>query len=70
MGYISELRKTIGSRPIISVGATVLVTNNQQEVLFQHRSDTHDWGLPGGSMELGETRLFRSPLLLPVSERG
>lgn len=55
MGYISELRKTIGSRPIISVGATVLVTNDQQEVLFQHRSDTHDWGLPGGSMELGET---------------
>lgn len=55
MGYISELRKTIGSRPIISVGATVLVTNDQREVLFQHRSDTHDWGLPGGSMELGET---------------
>ncbi|RDB33999.1 NUDIX hydrolase [Exiguobacterium sp. RIT594] len=55
MGYISELRQLIGSRPIISVGATVLVTNDQQEVLFQHRSDTLDWGLPGGSMELGET---------------
>ena len=25
------------------------------ELLFQHRSDTLDWGLPGGSMELGET---------------
>lgn len=42
MGYISELRKTIGSRPIISVGATILVTNDQQEVLFQHRPDTLD----------------------------
>ncbi|WP_080847854.1 NUDIX hydrolase [Cytobacillus gottheilii] len=55
MGYISELRKQIGSRPIISVGATILVINQKKEVLFQHRSDTLDWGLPGGSMELGET---------------
>ncbi|KAB2331260.1 NUDIX hydrolase [Bacillus mesophilum] len=55
MGYISELRKQIGSRPIISVGATISVMNQNNEVLFQHRSDTLDWGLPGGSMELGET---------------
>lgn len=55
MGYITELRKFIGSRPIISVGATILVNNEQGQLLFQHRSDTNDWGLPGGSMELGET---------------
>lgn len=55
MGYISELRKIIGSRPIISVGATILVINEKREILFQHRSDTLDWGLPGGSMELSET---------------
>ena len=55
MGYITELRKLIGSRPIISVGATILVINEQGQLLFQHRSDTNDWGLPGGSMELGET---------------
>lgn len=55
MGYISEIRKFIGSRPIISVGATILVVNNKREILFQHRSDTLDWGLPGGSMELSET---------------
>ncbi|MDQ1144034.1 8-oxo-dGTP pyrophosphatase MutT (NUDIX family) [Bacillus sp. SORGH_AS 510] len=55
MGYISEIRKLIGSRPIISVGATILVVNEKSEILFQHRSDTLDWGLPGGSMELGET---------------
>ncbi|MFJ5718257.1 NUDIX hydrolase [Neobacillus sp. NPDC093127] len=55
MGYISEIRKLIGSRPIISVGATILVVNERKELLFQHRSDTLDWGLPGGSMELGET---------------
>jgi 8-oxo-dGTP pyrophosphatase MutT (NUDIX family) len=55
MGYIFELRKTVGHRPIISVGATILVVNEKQEILFQHRSDTLDWGLPGGSMELNET---------------
>lgn len=55
MGYITELRKAIGTRPIISVGATILVINEKKELLFQHRADTLDWGLPGGSMELGET---------------
>lgn len=55
MGYISELRELVGSRPILSVGATILVINEKKEILFQHRSDTYDWGLPGGSMELAET---------------
>lgn len=55
MGYVSELRKQIGSRPIITVGATILVINESKEILFQHRSDTLEWGLPGGSMELGES---------------
>jgi 8-oxo-dGTP pyrophosphatase MutT (NUDIX family) len=55
VGYISEIRKFIGSSPIISVGATILVVNDRREILFQHRSDTLDWGLPGGSLELYET---------------
>lgn len=55
MGYISELRKHIGSRPIISIGATILVVNDEKKILFQYRSDTLDWGLPGGSLELNET---------------
>ena len=52
---MSELRKHIGSRAILSIGATILVVNDDMEILFQHRSDTLDWGLPGGSMELNET---------------
>jgi len=55
MGYINGLRKFIGSRPIISVGSTVIVVNEKREILLQHRSDTLEWGLPGGSMELGES---------------
>lgn len=54
MGYIAKLRKSIGHDTIIMVGATSLVLNEQGEVLMQLRSDTKDWGLPGGSMEIGE----------------
>lgn len=54
-GYIQELRRLVGSRPLIVVGATVLVRNERGEILFQKRSDTGTWGLPGGAMEPGET---------------
>ncbi|WP_078382758.1 NUDIX hydrolase [Sutcliffiella halmapala] len=45
----------IGKRPFILVGSTVIVLNDKQEILFQLRSDTKEWGLPGGAMELGES---------------
>ncbi|MGM0924696.1 MAG: hypothetical protein ACQEWW_26510 [Bacillota bacterium] len=51
MGYISELRKFIGNRPIISVEATILGVNEKKEILFQNRSDTLEWGLPGGHVK-------------------
>ncbi|QFK72377.1 NUDIX hydrolase [Pradoshia sp. D12] len=53
-GYIKEIRALIGSRPVILVGSTIVVMNDKKEVLFQHRSDTKEWGLPGGAMEVGE----------------
>ncbi|WP_186578131.1 NUDIX hydrolase [Aquibacillus kalidii] len=53
--YIGDLRKEIGTRPIIMVGAGVMVFNKEEHLLLQLRSDTNDWGLPGGAMELGET---------------
>lgn len=31
MGYISELRELIGSRPIIMVGANVIVVNSENQ---------------------------------------
>jgi len=55
MGYIKDLRKVVGSRPLIMCGACVLVINNLQQVLLQLRIDNGCWGLIGGSMELGET---------------
>ncbi|WP_107942419.1 NUDIX hydrolase [Metasolibacillus sp. FSL H7-0170] len=55
MGYIKELRKIVGSRPLIMVGACIIIMNEQNEILLQHRKDNDCWGLIGGSMELGES---------------
>ena len=55
MSYISDIRKRIGHEPVIYAGATVLVFNEAGELLLNHRSDTADWGIPGGGKEIGET---------------
>jgi len=49
------MRKKVGHDPIIYAGATVLVFNEKGELLLNLRSDTGDWGIPGGGKELGET---------------
>ena len=54
MGYIRELRALVGSRPIIMVGAGVLLLRGDQ-VLLQRREDNGLWGIPGGSLEPGES---------------
>ena len=55
MGYIEELRALIGHRPIIMVGATVLITDFKGRLLLIRRHDNGCWGVPGGSMEPGES---------------
>ncbi|MBR7081276.1 MAG: NUDIX domain-containing protein, partial [Oscillospiraceae bacterium] len=55
MGYIMDLRKHVGHEALIGVGATVLVFNIKNELLLNLRSDTNNWGIPGGSKELHET---------------
>ena len=55
MGYIMDLRKEVGSRPLIMVGASVILLDSEQKVLLQLRQDNDCWGLPGGSLDLGET---------------
>ncbi len=55
MGYILELRKAVGSRPLIMAGAGVILINERNEILLQRRSDNGYWDYPAGSMELGES---------------
>ena len=55
MGYIMNLRKLVGSRPLIMVGACVIVLNKDNRILLQLRKDNNCWGLAGGSLEMGES---------------
>lgn len=54
MSYVSNIRRFVGSMPIVLVGATIIVLNDKGGILLNRRSDTRTWGIPGGSMELGE----------------
>ena len=53
-GYIMDLRKIVGHRPLLQVGASVIVEDDQGRVLLQKRTDNHWWGYAGGSTELDE----------------
>ena len=54
MDYIQQLRQLIGHRPILMLGAVTLVLNEENHLLMMRRTDTGDWGIPGGAVELGE----------------
>lgn len=51
--YILELRKIVGQRPLIQCGTSVIISN-KNKILMQLRTDNNKWGLPGGSIEIGE----------------
>ena len=55
MGYILELRRELGSRPIIMAGAGVIIINDKNEILLGKRKDNKYWDYPAGSMETGES---------------
>ena len=52
--YIMDLRKIVGHRPLLQVGASVIVEDSQGRILLQLRSDNRCWGYAGGSVELDE----------------
>lgn len=53
-GYILDLRKIVGHRPLIQVGASVIVEDSRGRVLLQLRADNHCWSYCGGSCEIDE----------------
>lgn len=55
MDYINNLRKHVGHNPLLMVGSTMLVLNEHNQLLMMKRSESENWGVPGGAMELGET---------------
>jgi 8-oxo-dGTP pyrophosphatase MutT (NUDIX family) len=52
--YILELRKLVGHRPLLQVGASVIVEDSDGRILLQKRKDNHCWGYAGGSVEIDE----------------
>ena len=69
MDYIREIRSRIGHFPLILTGATVLIINNNKELLMLLRSDNGCWGLPGGMLEPGE-RLEDTAIRETLEETG
>lgn len=53
-GYIMDMRKLVGRRPLLQVGASVILEDAHGRVLLQKRTDNGCWGYPGGSVELDE----------------
>ncbi|UOE93889.1 NUDIX hydrolase [Alkalihalobacillus sp. LMS39] len=55
MDYIKMIRSHVGTRPLLLTACAIIIEDEQNRVLLQHRTDTNDWGIPGGFMELGES---------------
>lgn len=53
-GYIMDLRRLVGHRPLIQVGAGVIVEDPMGRILLQKRADNRLWAYSGGSVELDE----------------
>lgn len=57
-GYPVFFRMSLDERishiPFIQPGSSVIVRNENGQILLQQRSDNSKWGLPGGCQDLGE----------------
>ena len=61
--YILDLRKTVGHRPLLQVGASVIVVDSEGRILLQKRRDNGLWGYAGGSVELELFGVFSGKIL-------
>lgn len=53
--YRKEMRKLIGHKPLLLCGASIILFNQDNQVLMLRRSDNGCWCFPGGGIELGES---------------
>ena len=53
--YIMDLRKVVGHAPLLQAAASIIIENENGQALLGRRTDNHQWGYAGGSIELGET---------------
>ena len=43
--YIMDLRKVVGHVPLLQAGASIIVENENGQVLLEKRTDNHQWVL-------------------------
>ena len=55
LAYIPYIRGQVGHQRIFITFVSVVLRDAQGRVLLQRRGDFDTWGLPGGSLEMGET---------------
>jgi 8-oxo-dGTP diphosphatase len=53
--YLSALRQRVGHDLVVVPGVAGIVLDGQGRVLLQRRSDSGEWGLPGGMVDPGES---------------
>ena len=53
--YIPYIRGLVGHEQIFLAFVSVVLRDDQGRILLQRRGDFDVWGLPGGSLEMGET---------------
>jgi 8-oxo-dGTP diphosphatase len=53
--HLLELRRRVGTRPLFSPGANVLVTDDHNRLLLLRHAGTGRWTVPGGGLEPGES---------------
>ena len=56
--YLWDIRRQLGSRPLLMPGAQVLVVDDAERILLQRSRDSGRWELPAGAAEPGDS--FRS----------
>lgn len=53
MGYLINLRKKVGSIPLVIAGVSVIIYH-KEKILLIERKDNGLWGMPAGSIEINE----------------
>jgi 8-oxo-dGTP pyrophosphatase MutT (NUDIX family) len=52
--YVNEMRKLVGTRPLLLCGSSMIIFDQDGKVLMLLRTDNDCWCFPGGAVELGE----------------
>lgn len=55
MGYVSNIRKKVGSAPLVVAYSVMVVYDEKKGILLEEREDDGYWDFPGGSIEFNET---------------